>query len=123
MIDSAPPKIDREISSEKEVLVPESGLEVVTSIPTSPKKSDSASMENEKAQTAQQTKGELVPKLGLEVVEHNSKTISEETELAHLKEEQSRIQEERERLARLQELDQEEERIKRRMNELAGNKH
>jgi hypothetical protein len=111
----------RQDASDKEVVIPEPGLEVVPPLHSSTQTDQVVSLQSEHDKFVEQRPNELIPESGLEVVEQSERSVSEESELLRLREEQKRIHEERQRLARLQTLDQEEERIRRRMNEIAGN--
>lgn len=106
----------------------ESPDEVVISAPITdsvalPGSTEQTQPHEKQTSTSAQNHEGLAVASGMEVREQQPRSVPEEEELARLREEQAKIQEERERLARLQILTQEEERITRRIEELANQKH
>jgi hypothetical protein len=109
----------RRESSDKEVVsAPDLKFETLTSPEPGPRSQELAQPPKEQTRILQQNQNGLALEAELEVVEQTPTNVLEKGELARLMAEQMKIQEERERLSRLQTLSQEEERIKRRIEEL-----
>lgn len=106
--------VSRQTSMAGKEVVPESGLEARV-VPVSGLNPQLQSRTNE------QRNYQAIPEAGLEVVDHPSQGPEiDHIELERLQQEQLRIQVERQRLSRLQALDEEENRIKLRIEQVAG---